>query len=89
MEFLPVIFELSRYYAFFCLVTTFCFVVLNMCYIWQIKPDFGTTGRIVYLAVIAVTTFIFAPVFFIVLIFYPEVYKAAVYANLSKQDDDE
>jgi hypothetical protein len=55
---------------------------------WQIKPGFGKTGHIVYLGVIAFTTFIFAPVFFIVLIFYPEVYKTAVYANLSEEDDD-
>jgi len=59
-----------------------------MYYVWIFEPDFGKTGVLIYLLVTGLSTFIFAPVFFIVLIFYPEVYRAAVCANLSEKDDE-
>ena len=66
---------MSRYYAFFCLVTALSYIVLNMYYVWIFKPGFGKTGTLIYLLVTGLSTFIFAPVFFIVLIFCQNLFE--------------
>jgi hypothetical protein len=88
MEFLPIIFDIAKYYAFFCLVTAICFSLINFRYAIAVRPNWGVFPHLAFVTTVFIMAFILAPIFFIVLIGYSEVYKLAVIASLEKDDDE-
>lgn len=86
MELLPTLYEYSQIYAFFSLVTALTVLVINAQLLWLVKP-FGFAGSLSYLITTLVVTFLFAPVFMFILIFYGEVYKSSITVSLLKNID--
>lgn len=89
MEFPQTLYDIASMYAFFSLVTCLTVVTKNTYYLHLIKP-FGLTESISYLFTTGVIAFIFAPMFFIMLIFMADVYKeATITALISHIEEDE
>ena len=86
MESLPTLYEAAQLYAFFSLVTSLTVGVINAQILWLVRP-FGFAGSLSYLVTTLVVTFLFAPVFMFIIMFYGEVYKAAISASLFKNID--
>jgi amino acid permease len=88
MEFLPIIFDLAKYYAFFCLVTAVCFALINFRYAIAIRPNWGVFPHLAFVTTIFISAFVLAPIFFVILMGYSEVYKAAIIVALEKEDNE-
>jgi hypothetical protein len=70
------------YYFLFCSVTTICILILTAKVFLQVKPYIHPIGLISYFATTGILVFLFAPVFFIIYIFYSEVYVDALIRNI-------
>ena len=88
MESLPTLYEAAQLYGFFCLVTALSIGVINFRLLLMVRP-FGFVGSMSYMITTFIVSLIFAPMFFIVLIFFGEVYKDAIFTSLLKQGDNE
>jgi hypothetical protein len=81
MESLPTLYEAAQLYAFFSLVTSLSIAVINARLLWLTKP-FEFSGNVSYMITTLVVSFLFAPMFFFILLFFGEIYKKAVFASL-------
>lgn len=89
MEFLPLIYKIAQYYAFFCLVTALCFVYLNLKAFWIVKLEFMVIPLLSFLMTTFTMAFIFAPAFFFVFLFFSEVYLASVILGLTESTEED
>lgn len=88
MEFLPTLYEAAEWYAFFCLVTALTLAVINLNYIYKIRPGFGISGTFSYLITTILVGFIFAPIFALILLFFSEIYNTAIITVLCDDSDE-
>ena len=88
MEFLPTLYESAQWYAFFCIVTALTVAIINIKYLYQIRPGFGLSGTLTYLLTTMSVGFVFAPIFVLILLFFGEVYNAAIINVLSSDSDE-
>lgn len=85
------LYEYAMWYAGFCIVTTICILILNVRATMLVRPPFNLTGYSTFLATTSFLVFIFAPIFFVIFIFYSEKYYNGVVTALLKvyEDQDE
>jgi len=88
MEFLLTLYEAAQVYAFFCLVTSLTIGVINGQLLWSIRP-FSWAGNFSYMLTTITVSFLFAPVFFFILLFFGEVYRSAIFSSLMQYVDTE
>lgn len=88
MESLPTLYEAAQLYAFFSLVTSLSIAVINARLLWLTKP-FNWTGSISYMVTTVTVSFLFAPMFFFILLFFGEIYRNAVFASLLQYVDND
>ena len=88
MEYLPTLYEAAEWYAFFCLVTALTVAVININVMVKVRPGFDISGTITYLLTTMLVGFIFAPVFVLILLFFPEVYNTAITTVLCDETDE-
>ena len=88
MESLPTLYEAAQVYAFFSLVTSITVGVVNGQLLLLLRP-FGVAGSISYMMTTIITAFLFAPMFFIILLAFGETYRAAIFSSLLKNVDDD
>ena len=86
MEFLPTLYEAAQLYAFFCLVTSLTIGVINGQLLWLTRP-FGWAGNFSYMLTTIMVSFLFAPMFFFILLFFGEVYRSAIFSSLMQYVD--
>lgn len=67
-------YDLAALYALFCLATMCCIFLLNVSAMRASGVEMGFIGATVYLVFTSVVSFLFAPIFFVVFVFYSEVY---------------
>lgn len=88
MESIPTLYEAAQIYAFFCLVTSLSILAINARLLYLVQP-FALVGNVSYLVTTLITSFIFAPVFFIILIMFGQVYKDSIINTLLQYVDDD
>lgn len=88
MESLPTLYEAAQLYAFFSLVTALTITVINTQLLWLVRP-FGIGGSMSYMITTLIVSFLFAPMFFVILVAFGEVYRAAIFTSLLKYVDDD
>jgi len=74
--------DVIRTYGFFCLVTALTYGVITIGIFRELGIKMRVMALIAYLATTMFITFLFAPVFFIILLFFSNEYKVAVARNL-------
>jgi hypothetical protein len=90
MESLPTLYEAAQLYAFFSLVTALTVCVINGQLLWLVKP-WGLSGSMSYILTTLIVSFLFAPMFFIILLLFGRVYKESIFGSLLQyvEVDDE
>jgi len=88
MESLPTLYEAAQIYAFFCLVTSLSIGVINGHLLWLVRP-WGFAGSFSYMVTTVLVAFLFAPMFFIILLMFGNVYKQSILASLLQYTDDD
>lgn len=88
MESLPTLYEAAQLYAFFSLVTSLSIAAINARLLWLVKP-FGFAGNISYMVTTITVSFLFAPMFFFILLFFGEIYKNAIFASLLQNTNND
>lgn len=89
MELTQVISNIVYYYMIFCLVTAICTVYLNIKVFRIAKPPLNFSGKLTYFTTMAAMSFIFAPIFFLVFIFYSQTYIDGAVERVKKTFGDE
>ena len=88
MEFLPTLYEAAQLYAFFSLVTALSIGVINGQLLWVVRP-WGLSGSLSYMLTTILVAFLFAPVFFIILLLFGRVYREAIFTSLLQYVDND
>ena len=88
MESLPTLYEAAQLYAFFSLVTALTIGAINGQILFELQP-WGLMGSLSYMVTTVVVAFLFAPVFFIILLLFGGVYKKAIFNSLLKYVEDD
>ena len=88
MESLPTLYEAAQLYAFFSLVTALTIGVINGQLLWLVRP-WGLSGSLSYMLTTIVVAFLFAPMFFIILLLFGRVYKESIFGSLLQYVDND
>lgn len=67
-------YDIAYYYTIFCLVTAICILYLNVKIFRIARPGLNTYGTFVYFSITGLMATLFAPVYFIVFLFYSKRY---------------
>jgi len=77
--------DILLWYFLFSLITATAITFRTWQYAVAVKTLGSFLDWLVYLGVIFIGTFLFSPMFFVIFIFKPEVYKKAVITHLFKE----
>ena len=78
--------EILYGYFFFCLVTSIVMTLKSLFIFFKIKTGLRFFGKVAYLITTGVVTFLFAPIFFLILLFFYRGYELATIKHLTQGD---
>ena len=91
MESTQVIYNILQYYLVFCLATSISIVYMSAKILKLADAPYNLSGKATYCGVMALISFVLAPIFFIVFIFYSQTYienAARILRKQFKQDEE-
>jgi hypothetical protein len=88
MELTSTTYDIAAIYALFCLATMCCIFILNVFAMRASGVKMGFIGASVYLGFTSFVSFLFAPIFFVVYVFYSEVYFNKVVISIINNFED-